>query len=46
MLESPHGVELEPILAYRLESMGLVTLVGNQAQISCRLYQKYFGDRL
>jgi hypothetical protein len=26
--------------------MGLVTLVGNQAQISCRLYQKYFGDRL
>ena len=46
VLESPQGVELEPILAYRLESMGLVTLVGNQAQISCRLYQKYFGDRL
>jgi hypothetical protein len=46
VLETPTGVELEPILAYKLESMGLVTLAGNRAQISCQLYQHYFGERL
>lgn len=38
--------ELEPMAAYRLESMGLVTLAGNNATASCNLYKQYFGRRL
>jgi serine/threonine-protein kinase len=40
------GVQLEPTLAYKLESMGLVQLQGNQARVSCQLYRHYFRDRL
>jgi hypothetical protein len=43
---SENGVELEPTLAYKLESMGLVTLVGDEVQPSCALYRQYFRDRL
>ncbi|MGE5658284.1 MAG: AAA-like domain-containing protein [Actinomycetota bacterium] len=35
-------VELEPLLAYRLQSMGLVRLNGNLAMPSCNLYRQYF----
>ena len=44
-IESEEGVELEPILAYQLESMGLVRLQGNLTRVSCELYRLYFGDR-
>jgi AAA-like domain len=37
---------LEIITAYRLESLGLIKRNGNQAEISCPLYQLYFEDRL
>ncbi|MBD1869167.1 AAA-like domain-containing protein [Cyanobacteria bacterium FACHB-471] len=37
---------LDPILAYRLESMGLVRLQGNQISISCELYQQFFEEQL
>ena len=40
------AAELEPMVAYRLESMGLVTLSGNRATASCNLYRQYFGGRL
>jgi AAA-like domain/Bacterial regulatory proteins, luxR family len=33
---------LDPILAYQLESMGLIQLQGNQACLSCELYRHYF----
>lgn len=36
---------LEPIQAYQLESMGLVHLVGDDAQPSCELYRQYFTNR-
>ncbi|RCJ28909.1 hypothetical protein A6770_00470 [Nostoc minutum NIES-26] len=39
-------VELDAIAAYKLESMGLVQLDGNQARISCKLYQLYFRQQL
>lgn len=39
-------VQLQPIYAYKLESMGLVTLVGDAVQPSCELYRQYFGARL
>mgnify|MGYP001797691786 FL=1 len=46
VIEQETAAELEPMAAYRLESMGLVTLAGNTATASCNLYRKYFGGRL
>ena len=43
-LDNP--VWLESILAYRLESMGIVVLRGNQVTFRCDLYRFYFRDRL
>ncbi|BAY29247.1 hypothetical protein NIES2107_10880 [Nostoc carneum NIES-2107] len=39
-------VLLEPILAYQLQSMGLVKLSGNLVEIRCHLYRQYFRIRL
>ncbi len=33
---------VDPIIAYKLNSMGLIKLRENQAIVSCQLYQKYF----
>ncbi|BAZ65382.1 MAG: AAA-like domain-containing protein [Pelatocladus maniniholoensis HA4357-MV3] len=38
-------IQLEPMLAYKLYSMGLIHLTGNEVEISCNLYRLYFGDR-
>lgn len=43
---APEAVPLEAISAYKLESMGLVKLEGNQAIPSCELYQLYFREQL
>ncbi|MEO0645513.1 MAG: AAA-like domain-containing protein [Cyanobacteria bacterium J06650_10] len=40
------GVSLSPLLAYELDSMGLIVLKGNQAFPSCELYQLYFSSQL
>lgn len=40
------GVELDAISAYKLESMGLVKLKGNQCTPSCQLYRLYFAEQL
>ncbi|MBE9160589.1 AAA-like domain-containing protein [Nodosilinea sp. LEGE 06152] len=42
VIESAEPVTLEPIAAYRLESLGLVTLSKNLATPSCELYRQYF----
>lgn len=39
-------VTLEPITAYRLESLGLIILNKNQASPSCELYRQYFCEFL
>jgi hypothetical protein len=39
-------VQLEPIQAYQLQRMGLVTLSENQAIPRCDLYRQYFQTRL
>ncbi len=36
------SVQLQPILAYKLESMGLVKLNGDRCTLSCQLYPLYF----
>ncbi|HSM83495.1 MAG TPA: AAA-like domain-containing protein [Nodosilinea sp.] len=42
VIEAVEPVALEPIAAYRLESLGLVTLSKNLAIPSCDLYRQYF----
>ncbi|NET04686.1 MAG: molecular chaperone Tir [Symploca sp. SIO2B6] len=39
-------VSLEPILAYRLHSMGLVDWKGNKVMTRCNLYRQYFKNRI
>ena len=43
---SEKPVQLETITAYKLESLGLVDLKGNEVVPSCQLYRLYFKDRL
>jgi hypothetical protein len=43
VIQSETPVELPPIIAYRLESIGLIRLNGNSATISCALYKKFFS---
>ncbi|MFQ4139011.1 AAA-like domain-containing protein [Nodosilinea sp. PGN35] len=42
VIESATPVALEPIAAYHLESLGLITLSKNLAIPSCELYRQYF----
>ena len=42
VVEIDEAITLDPILAYQLESLGLVTLIGNQVICSCQLYRQYF----
>jgi hypothetical protein len=44
VVNSTDGVQLDPAIAYRLESMGLIVLNGDEAQASCQLYLQYFRD--
>ncbi len=46
VVKTDHSVKLEPAIAYRLESMGLITLIGDETRPSCPLYQQYFQDNL
>lgn len=43
VLRAQAPVELEQLLAFKLKSLGLVTLQENRATVSCQLYQKYFS---
>jgi transcriptional regulator with XRE-family HTH domain len=43
---SPEPVELEPIQAFKLQSMGLVRLQDQQVVPSCDLYRHYFAQTL
>lgn len=38
-------VKLEPVVAYKLESMGLVNLDGDRAYPACELYRLYFREQ-
>ncbi|MEH2162799.1 MAG: AAA-like domain-containing protein [Nostoc sp.] len=46
VIATDEKVELDAIAAYKLESMGLVKLNGNQAQVMCELYRLYFSQQL
>lgn len=42
IIKSENGVVLEPIIAYKLESLGVVNINGNSCYLSCELYRQYF----
>ncbi len=46
VMAADESVQLDAITAYKLESMGLVQLDGNQAWASCELYRLYFRQQL
>ncbi|WP_442944847.1 AAA-like domain-containing protein [Nostoc sp.] len=46
IIATDEKVELNAIAAYKLESMGLVQLNGNQAHAMCELYRLYFSQQL
>ena len=46
VLSANHSVPINAIAAYKLESLGLIQLDGNQASPSCELYRLYFQQQL
>jgi hypothetical protein len=46
VVEADNAIQLDAIPAYKLESMGLVNLIGDMATPGCDLYRLYFRDRL
>lgn len=46
VIDADEPITLEPIAAYRLESLGLISLHKNQAFPSCELYRHYFREFL
>ncbi len=45
-IASKQPIQLESIPAFKLESMGLISIEGDYATPRCKLYRQYFGDRL
>ena len=45
VITSNQAIRLDPTLAFKLRSMGLVELQGNDVQPLCNLYRTYFRDR-
>ena len=46
VVRSKAPVELGLVEGFKLQSMGLVHLVGDRAMVSCQLYAQYFRDRI
>lgn len=46
VLEAEDAVRMDAIAAKKLEGLGLIRRNGNQAQISCPLYEQYFRQEL
>lgn len=46
VMTATDSIQLEPMQAYQLQSMGLVKLSGDQAEPRCDLYRQYFRTHL
>ncbi|MFB2939265.1 AAA-like domain-containing protein [Aerosakkonemataceae cyanobacterium BLCC-F154] len=46
VMKSEESVRLDPKLAYKLESIGLVNIDGDRVVPSCELYRLYFGKKV
>ena len=45
VVDAKNSVHLKPLIAYQLDSMGLVKLEGNNCSLSCELYRLYFQEQ-
>ncbi|MGL5058565.1 MAG: AAA-like domain-containing protein [Microcoleus sp.] len=45
VVAAENSVRLEPLIAYQLDSMGLVKIAENNCSVSCELYRLYFQRR-
>ena len=45
-IAATEAVHIEPMLAYKLQSMGLINLSGDRAYPACELYRLYFRRKL
>ncbi|MEO1375133.1 MAG: AAA-like domain-containing protein [Cyanobacteria bacterium J06635_10] len=45
VINATEPVTLDPILAHKLISMGLIRLLNNQAVVSCELYRQFFRKK-
>ncbi|MBD2165550.1 AAA-like domain-containing protein [Calothrix membranacea FACHB-236] len=45
VMNAAEPVQIEPILGYKLSSMGLIELYGNKVTLSCQLYRQYFENQ-
>jgi hypothetical protein len=43
VIEAPEPIQIDPIQAYKLHSLGLINLVGAKATQGCELYRQYFA---
>jgi hypothetical protein len=46
VVNATSSVQLEPMLAFKLQSLGLVQLHGNNVKSHCQFYSQYFGANL
>ena len=46
VLAAKQGISLNPIEAYKLESLGLIRLEGDRVLPRCELYRTYFAKQL
>lgn len=46
VINATNYVQLEPALAYKLQSMGLINLEGDRSTVACELYRLYFREYL
>ncbi|AFZ14879.1 diguanylate cyclase [Crinalium epipsammum PCC 9333] len=46
LVKAEEGICLDPSLTYQLDSMGLVKLTGDTCQLSCKLYQIFFREKI
>ena len=45
VVDAKNSIHLEPLMAYQLDSMGIVKLEGNNCRLSCELYRLYFQEQ-
>lgn len=45
VIKNKHPVQLQPINAYKLDSLGLLKVEGSYCTISCELYRQYFSQK-
>jgi transcriptional regulator with XRE-family HTH domain len=46
VVDAKSPVQLEPMLAFKLQSLGFLQLYGNDVKLRCQLYSQYFATNL